>query len=232
MNTKFRSVDEIVCRARANKMSDHPFFTRLAHEPLNQTALWSFYANLSEVRAKGPDWITRLVNHSGDVRIKCLFSPTLFRELDGVHCLPVTEISQALLPWEPEHTNWDPQQPGKILAAQMDKIFTRSEEMDMDFVVGSLISGDIYAQQMIFVLADVVRNQFKDSSDGLEWQRIHLEFESDPARASVDLGDFVPDGGPRLDRVRAGATWVRDSLWAWLDGIYRAAYSGSQNASP
>ncbi len=231
MTTLLQPADEIVCQARANKMIDHPFFTRMTTEPTNLTALWSFYANLSEVNDKAPSWMANLLIHSEDLKIKCLLSQILFEELgsgnpERVQSLLMGKLIEALDPWKPLHPRWDPRKPGKILAGQMADVFAGSDAVDMDFVVGSLISGEIYTEQMIFALAYVVRDQDEISKDALEWQLIHERVESGDAQTSLKFTTFVPDNGPRLDQVRAGARWKRDTLWAWLDGVYKAAYNG------
>lgn len=220
--------EELVTFARDNKIINHRFFQRLTSEPTNLTALWSFYANLYAVTDKVPGWLANLIVHCKNVKVQSLLSIILYDELgsgnpERVHGSLMGALLEALDAWKPE-TKDDPMGPGKILADEMARFFVGDGPVDIDFAVGSLISGEIYAEQMIFLLADEVRRQQEVPLSCFEWQLIHEEVESGHAETSANFTQFVPTSGPGLESVRRGATWKRETLWTWLDGIYRIAY--------
>ncbi|NEO17671.1 MAG: iron-containing redox enzyme family protein [Moorea sp. SIO4G2] len=224
-----RPAEEIVEFCQKHPMIKHPYFVRLQQEPPNLTAFWSYFANLNEVTAKVPNWLANIVMRVEDLRIKSLIAGVLYDELGSgdinkIHSTLMGKLIEGLDPWRPQPENFEPESPGKTLAQEMANFFA-GETIDVAWAVGSLISGEVYAEQMISCLGKEVRRQNEVDLSVFEWLLVHEQVEGDHADASDAMSKIVPTSGPELESVMGGAKWKRDTLWAWLDGIYRAAYN-------
>lgn len=221
--------EEIVEFCQQYPMTKHPYFVRIQQEPPNLTALWSYFANLNQVTAKVPNWLANIVMRVDDLRIKSLIAGVLHDELgsgdiDKIHSTLMGKLIEGLDSWKPQPDNFDPESPGQKLSEEMANFFA-GDTIDVAWAVGSLISGEVYAEQMIFCLGKEVRRQKTVDLSVFEWLLVHEEVEGDHADASNAMAKIVPTSGPELESVMGGAKWKRDTLWEWLDGIYRATYN-------
>lgn len=224
-----KPAEMIVDEARANPITEHPFFKRMKSEPVNLTGLWSYYANLGEVTAKVPNWLSNLLIATPDYSLKCFVAHILNDELGSgnpkkIHCTLIDRMISGLSPWKPKGSTYDPLASGHFLAKAMEDFFS-GDEIDINWAIGSLISGETYAEQMIFSLADEVRRQNELELSVFEWQLAHEAVEESHANDSLQMSQFVPERGSELDSVFQGANWKRETLWSWLDGIYQATYN-------
>lgn len=223
------AAEQIVVDARNNPMTAHPFFQRMQSEPANMTGLWCYYANLSEVTARVPNWLANILQRTDDFNLKCLVASILHDELgsgktDKIHCKLMDKMIDGLSPWKPQKEKLNPLEGGTYLANKMESFFA-GDSVDVDWAIGSLIAGETFAEQMIFALAKEIRRQNELSLDIFEWQIAHEEVEEQHAQSSAEMSNFVPESGPRLESVFKGAEWKKQTLNKWLDFIYRATYA-------
>ena len=228
------SVSDILLRAREYPLTDHPFFQRLAREPSNLQGLWSYYANLAEVTFKVPDWLAQILLSTKSLELKCFLSGLLHDELgrgnpEEIHCLLLEKLVDRLGPWKPQHSLKICLAPGKALNAAMSCLFENPLPNDL-WAIGSLISGEIYAEQMITALSREVRRQREVDLGHFAWQIIHERIEGDHASCSDWMSQYVPTTGDAFQAVLEGARWKRESLWEWLTGLHEIAFSSPDRA--
>ncbi len=215
----------IVSFAAAHPATQHPYFTRLASEPLNLGAVWAYFVNLSTITCHAPRWMGKLLGKAEDPRFQCLVAKILTDELgsgnpEQNHSLLLRDAIVALDPWKPR-TELDPIGPGKKLFDWMEEFFEK-EPFDVLHLIGALILGEVVAQQMVSHLAVQMCRQ--SLVPPLEWITLHDEVEHSHVEVSKALVLMVPDHGPGLEQVLGGGRWKYRNTWEWLDGVYEIAF--------
>jgi len=231
-DTKIQAeLDAIVEEAEKNRLSQsHPYLRRMAEEPVNLQAFWVFYANKAPVVDMIPDWLSRILIQVSDTAIKCHISSLVTDELGGGdpsrnHALLLRQMVAALEPWRPQKRAEDLYLPGRNLVASMEPYFT-STQYDPWIAVGSLVTGEIYAEDIVEFMAGQIRRQREVPVESLTWQIIHEQVEATHADHGRGMGLRVP-GETQLKYVKEGAALRLEWLKNWLDDAYSVTYGNT-----
>ncbi len=226
------SGDEIIAFARANPMTEHPYFRRMKAEPGNLTALWAFFGNLNSVTDRVPHWLARVVAESEDRNVQSFFAAILHDELgqgEAKHNHPdlLCRLVQALDPWKPNTAN--AYAPGQEIFELMREVFEQ-EPLEVWHVVGSLLLGEVASRDMVSALAEQVRLQDLLDPSVFDWVHIHDVVEDDHVAGAETMAGLIPRSGEELRSAWAGARWKHDNVWNWLSGLYEITWGESPAA--
>jgi pyrroloquinoline quinone (PQQ) biosynthesis protein C len=216
------SAERIVETFEAREVADHPLFIALRAQPVNLSALWILMANLQAGISKPfIVWLARAIAHVDDPRIASLICKQLNDELgngefDQIHSVMLTRFVDALETWRPSTADASILAPGRRLADAGDVLF----DDDAYFMVGAIMTGEIFAKKMDQCLGDEVRRQSLVEPEALRWLVLHEALEVDHASDSLGLARLVPVTGSFLRAAQRGAYAQWDMLWGFLDDVH------------
>jgi pyrroloquinoline quinone (PQQ) biosynthesis protein C len=216
------SAQRIVETFEAREVADHPLFIALRAQPVNLSAIWILMANLQAGISKAfIVWLARAIEHVDDPCIASLICKQLNDELgngefDRIHSVLLTHFVDALETWRPPTADAGILGPGQRLAHAGDALF----DEDAFFMVGAIMTGEIFAKKMDQCLGDEVRRQNLIEPKALEWLALHETLEIDHASDSLELAKLVPLTGSFLGSAQRGANAQWDMLWGFLDGVH------------
>jgi pyrroloquinoline quinone (PQQ) biosynthesis protein C len=216
------SAERIVETFEAREVADHPLFIALRAQPVNLGALWILVANLQAGISKPfIVWLARAIAHADDPCIASLICKQLNDELgngefDQIHSVLLTDFVDALETWRPSTADETVLAPGRRLADAGDVLF----DDDAYFMVGAIMTGEIFAKKMDQCLGDEVRRQSLIAPEALKWLVLHEALEVDHAGDSLELARLVPLTGSFVGAARRGANAQWEILWRFLDGVH------------
>lgn len=216
------SAERIVETFEALEVAGHPLFVALRAQPVNLGALWILMANLQAGISKPfIVWLARAIEHVDDPCIASLICKQLNDELgngkfDQIHSVLLTHFVDALETWRPSTADAAILGPGRRLADAGDVLFTD----DAFFMVGAIMTGEIFAKKMDQWLGDEVRRQNLIDPEALKWLELHEMLEVDHASDSLELARLVPLTGSFVGAARRGAVAQWEMLWGFLDGVH------------
>jgi len=223
-----KELEAIVQEAERSRLSSsHPYLTRMADEPVNLAAFWVFYANKAPVVDLIPNWLSHIVIRVADTAVKCHISSLVTDELGSGdpsknHALLLRQLVSELAPWRPDRSDEDLLIPGRNLVANMEPYFTK-DQYDPWVAVGSLVTGEIYAEDIVDFMATQVRRQSEIPIERLRWQTVHEQVEATHADHGRGMGMRVP-GETELNFIKEGAALRLEWLKNWLDDAYAVTY--------
>jgi pyrroloquinoline quinone (PQQ) biosynthesis protein C len=226
-----KELEAIIQAAEEDRLSlSHPYFVRLSEEAVNLGAFWVFYANKAPIVDLIPDWLSQILIRVRDTAVKCHISSLITDELGGGdptknHALLLRQLVSQLAPWRPDKSEEQLLLPGRNLVANMEPYFTK-EQFNPWIAVGSLVTGEIYAEDIVEFMAGQVRRQHEIPVENLTWQLVHERVEATHADHGRGMGLRVP-GEIEFKFVKEGVALRRDWLKSWLDDAYVATYGNS-----
>lgn len=216
------SAEQIVETFEAREVADHPLFVALRAQPVNLSALWILVANLQAGISKPfIVWLARAIAHAEDPRVASLICKQLNDELgngafDRIHSVMLSHFVRGLETWRPSTADAASLEPGRRLADAGNALF----QDDGVFMIGAIMTGEIFAKKMDLCLGDEVRRQNVIEPSALEWLVLHEALEVDHASDSLELAHLMPRTGTSLDATRRGAIAQWDMLWRFLDDVH------------
>lgn len=208
-------------------LADHPFFHRLAREPVSLERLWLVMANIREGVVRNFPWrAAQVVANVPDDRIRCLIAKQLDDELgEGnyarAHKVLFDKLVDGLAPWARAGRPEVLFAPGRALAPKLDALFASADPFEG---LGALMIMEIFGKQVDRALGDEFRRQTEVPPPILEWLTLHETLELDHADDSLELARLLPDE----DAVRSawrGAEKTSAAGHAFFDGMYRLCFA-------
>jgi DMATS type aromatic prenyltransferase len=217
----------LVADADAHPITDHPYWQRLAREPLDLRSVALFLLNIRVAITRG--FARRLASVVARVEeddVRSILAKQLDDELghgdpERAHRLLFERFVEGLLPWAPEEGDPGQLAPGHaLLAAQEDLYLSRSAYEG----VGATLLMEVFGRQADQFLGQVLRRSGKELPERVtEWLTLHEELENEHAGESYELARRLPRG-PKSRLAARGADEVHAACWAFLDDLYRVAY--------
>jgi pyrroloquinoline quinone (PQQ) biosynthesis protein C len=203
-------------------VADHPYFRRLAAEPVSLAALWHLMANIQEgVSRNFTRWLAETVARVEDRRVASIIAHQLNDELGNgdfsqIHSRLLDRFVTALAPYRPERGSLAP---GIALGRRMNQIFDADDPYEG---VGALMISEIYAQKLDHCIGDEVRRQSELDEDSLTWLVLHEQLEDDHAGESRVLARVLADNPPTVPGAIRGGQHAWQVLWTFLDEMNQA----------
>lgn len=226
----FNSAVAVIERLLQDSLAEHPFLRRLMREAGNTTHLWLLITNTYEGTSKHFIlWLAKITAQVESDQLRCLLARQLNEELgDGdfshAHSVLMNRFLDSIALWRPEEFSEAHLQPGKRLGERLAKHYLADEAHEG---VAALMAGEICAQQLIHVVAQLIRlqeNTFEPSS--ISWLTRHDEIEGNHAQESLVLARMLPDSEEVIKAVQRGAMGLHKALWNFLDEMYQLCFVG------
>lgn len=209
-------------------VASHPYFVRLAAEPLDLGAVWLLMANLREgISRHFIQWLATTIERVHDRRIGSLLAVQLNDELgrgdfSQIHSLLLDRFVTGLSRWRVEGSNDELLRAGQRLAQEAARPFAAADPYEG---VGALVAGEIFAEKMDTALAHEMERQDLLSDDVLTWLHLHAQLEVDHAEDSGELALLIPKDEVSLAAAWRGAENFWKTLWQFLDEVHAVQMS-------
>ncbi|MFO0757891.1 MAG: iron-containing redox enzyme family protein [Byssovorax sp.] len=219
--------EEIVARYEARSMADHPFFRRLAREPVDLGRVVPFLANahIGIIR----DFSRRLASVIGrlpDDRLRSILVKQLNDELgdgdyDKAHAVLFQKMFAGLMSFSRGEITHAMLAPGRAWSERFEAIYS---DPDPYVGVGAAMVIEIYGKQVDLCVGKELRRQKELDPGSLTWLVLHEELEVEHAGESLDIARLLPVSGPEVEAAWRGAEAVCAASWAFLDGMYKVIF--------
>lgn len=219
--------EELVRHHEATPVTAHPFFARLAREPVDLGRLYALLANFREgIVLDFPRRLAALTARVGDDRQRCILAKQLNDEMgDGdfsrAHRGLFERMLENLAAFRPAGFGDAHTAPGRELGRELERLYV---EADPDEGLGASLITEIYGKQVDTFVAGEFRRQRAVEPEALEWLVLHEQLEIDHADESMSLARMLPEGGPALEAAWRGATALADAAWRFFDEMYRVSF--------
>lgn len=217
---------ERIRRYEASPFTDHPFFQRLAGEPLSMERLWLVLRNFQEGVTR--DFARRLAQITARVEEDDLRS-VLAKQLDDelgngdpnrTHRLLFDRFVEGMSSYQPAVIDHRTLEPGRGLGAFLEEIYTHRDPYEG---VGATLLMEVGGRQVDQFLGD----QFRRGSDlpraVMEWLDLHETLEEDHVDEIFELAARVPRG-LKAEATHRGVGRLAEAVWAFFDDLQRLAW--------
>lgn len=220
-----RPATDIVTHFEANSVADHPFFARLAREPVRLDVLARVLANFRVgITREFPRRLAWLTARVEDDRIRSVLAKQLNDELGNgdftrAHRGLFERMLEVLAPWCPPETE-EVLAPGHALGKELERCYVSAAPEEG---VGASLVVEIYGKQVDTFIADQFRRQTRIPPSALEWLHLHETLEVEHADESMDVAKLLPTG-PASEAAWRGAKAVATASRAFFDALYAQSY--------
>jgi DMATS type aromatic prenyltransferase len=223
------SPEAVVRKYEESPITLHPFWQRMAREPIDLRPLTLLVLNIREsITRDFARRLARIVAVVDEDSIRSILCKQLNDELGNgdsarTHKILFETFADGLAPFAPP--KWDDAflQPGRELKLLQDELYlTRSAYEG----VGATLVMEVLGKQ-----ADqFMGTQFRRTREALpepilEWLTLHEALEVDHVDESFELARRIPAGSKARLAAR-GAREIFAACWSFLDGMYRLCYGG------
>ena len=162
----------------------HPFFQRLAREPVSLERLWLLMTNIGEGIVKEfPRWLSHVIAKVPDDRIRCILAKQLHDELgegnyERAHKPMFEQMLRQLEAWRWQGEPASLLAPGTRMRERLEEIISSENPYEC---VGSLMIFEIYGKQFDTRIGDEFRRQTQVDTRSLGWLNLHETLEVDHA---------------------------------------------------
>lgn len=223
------SPEAIVRHCDESPITNHPFWQRLAREPLEIGHLSLFLYNIREAITRGfAKRLASVVARVEEDDIRSILAKQLNDELgDGdpsrTHKILFERLVHGLSSWAPAESDPALLAPGRELLRAQEELYL---ERSVYEGVGATLVMEVFGKQADQFMGQQLRRKHDAlPASVLEWLTLHEELENEHADESHDLARRIPRGSKAVLAAR-GAVEVASACWTFLDGIYRLAYGG------
>lgn len=220
--------EEICARYEANSMADHPFFRRLAREPVDLHRVYPYLCNADEgIIAGFSRRLASVIGRLDDDRVRCVLVKQLNDELGNgdysrAHRLLFQQMLAGLSRWRPAQLDEATLAPGRAWSDALEAIYT---DPDPYVGVGAAMVLEIYGKQVDLCVGTELRRQKLLDPESLTWLTLHEELEVHHAGESLDIARMLPASGPKVEAAWRGAEAVCAASWAFLDAMYALTFT-------
>jgi DMATS type aromatic prenyltransferase len=221
--------ETVVARYESHDVTAHPYFARLAREPLDMRALTLLVLNIREAITR--DFARRLsavIARVEEDELRSILAKQLDDELGNgdpsrTHKILFERFVAGLTEWTPPTLGEAELAPGRAFAEVQEELYLRRSPYEG---LGATLVMEVLGKQGDIAMG----NQLRRKQDALpapilEWLTLHEALEVDHVNESFDLARRVPRG-PKARLAARGASELGAAAWAFLDGMYRVAYTG------
>jgi DMATS type aromatic prenyltransferase len=219
------SPEALVRRAEAEPLVDHPYFQRMAREPVELAHMWRLFTNIrAGLSQHFPRRLAAVIARVTDERIRSLLARQLDQELgEGdytkAHLVLFDQLLASLAPHQPALVDAVDLEPGHVLAERLEVPYS---DPDGHVGVGAAMVIEGFGKQVDRFVADQFRRQTEVPVP--LWLQLHEELELGHADESLALARLLPSSDGVHAAVWRGARAVADAGWEFFDGMYRACY--------
>jgi DMATS type aromatic prenyltransferase len=218
------ALERMIDAYEAEPITLHPFFQRMAREPVDQGLTWAMFANAYvAISQHFPRRLAHVIATVDHEHIRCILAEQLYEELgNGNHERTHRKLFLGLLDliagWKPAIVPRDYDAPGRRLASALDEIYY---DTDPYTGVGAAIVIELLGKQVDMFVADQFRRQQEVGLASLEWLTLHEALEVDHADESRTLGALI-EGWQELEAAWRGGRRVFAAAWSFFDDMYAA----------
>jgi DMATS type aromatic prenyltransferase len=219
--------EELVRHHEATPVTAHPFFARLAREPVDLGRLYALLANFREGIVRDfPRRLAALTARIDDDRLRSILAKQLNDELGNgdfsrAHRGLFEQMLANLAPYRPGGDAAALVEPGRELGREMERLYVEADPYEG---LGASFVAEIYGKQVDACVAGEFRRQRQVAPESLEWLHLHEHLEVDHADEAMQLARLLPEGGPALEAAWRGASALADASWHFFDEMYRACF--------
>jgi DMATS type aromatic prenyltransferase len=209
----------------AEPISTHPFFVRMAREPVDHGHMWLLFSNAYVGISKDfPRRLAKVIAGVEHEQVRCILSEQLYEELGGgelerTHRRLFLRLLEALGRWRPAELPEGAELPGEDLAARLEAIYG---DPDPWVGVGAAIVIELLGKQVDLFVGAQFRRQQQLGDTSLEWLTLHEALEVDHAHESAVLAELVPVEH-RAAAWRGGRR-VFAAGWTYFDEMYALCF--------
>ncbi|HEU4411269.1 MAG TPA: iron-containing redox enzyme family protein [Polyangiaceae bacterium] len=217
----------LVGHHEATPITAHPFFARLAREPVDLGRLYTLLANFREgIVLDFPRRLAALTARIDDDRLRCILAKQLNDEMgDGdftrAHRGLFEGMLRNLAPFRPEGAGDELAAPGRELGRELERLYVEADPYEG---LGASLVTEIYGKQADAFVAAEFRRQRAVAPEALEWLHLHEHLEVEHADEAMQLARLLPEGGPKLEAAWRGATALALAAWRFFDEMYRRCF--------
>ncbi len=220
-------VERLVEDYEAQPLSQHPFFSRMAREPVVLANMWTMFHNIYEGLSQHfPRRLAHVIARVEHESIRSVLAAQLHEELGcgdpaRTHRKLFVQLLENLAPWKPEPAHPAMDTPGRNLGPRLEAVYYD----ESPYVgVGAAIVIELLGKHVDVFVAGQFRRQEAVSLATLEWLTAHEELEIEHADESMQLAGYLTTDAQRRDAWRGGqATFAAG--WAFFDDMYRLCYA-------
>ncbi|MCU0682614.1 MAG: iron-containing redox enzyme family protein [Polyangiaceae bacterium] len=205
----------------------HPFFSRMAREPVDLRRLYVLLANFREgIVLDFPRRLAMLTARVDDERVRSILAKQLNDELgDGDYTRAHRGLFEQMLgnlaPFRPAGELEAMVQPGRDFGRELERLYVQAHP---DEGVGASLVVEIYGKQADSFVASEFRRQRAVTPDALEWLNLHEHLEVEHADDSAEIARLLPESGPPLAAAWRGASALAAGAWRFFDGMFRVCF--------
>lgn len=222
--------ESVVAKHEANEISAHPFFARLAREPLDMRALTLLLLNIREAITRHfARRLSSVVARVEEADLRSILVKQLDDELGSgdptrTHELLFERFIEGLREWTPEPLDAATLAPGREFGRVQEELYLHRSPYEG---LGATLVMEVLGKQGDVAIGAQLRRRTEPlPAPVLEWLTLHEALEVAHVDESFELARRVPRGSKARLAAR-GAGELAAAAWAFLDDMYRLCFGAT-----
>ncbi len=222
--------ENVVAKHEANEIAAHPFFARLAREPLDMRALTLLLLNIREaITRQFARRLSSVVARVEEADLRSILVKQLDDELGSgdptrTHELLFERFIEGLGEWTPEPLDAATLAPGRAFGRVQEDLYLHRSPYEG---LGATLVMEVLGKQGDVAIGEQLRRRTEPLPEPvLEWLTLHEALEVAHVDESFELAKRVPRGTKARLAAR-GAGELAAAAWAFLDDMYRLCFGAS-----